>query len=190
MQTLILNGSPHRDGDTAYFIKLLTDHLKSEYKIINAFFDNISPCTDCRYCQKNGTCVINDEMTEIYKYTENCDNIVIASPVYFSELTGSLLNVCSRFQAFYCSRRFLGTEPVSKKKKGGIILAGGGDGSFETAEKTAKILLREMGTDVYFPAVCSHNTDKLPASEDKRAAEEILKLAEFFNKILKGPIYE
>lgn len=181
MKTLILNGSPRKNGDTVSLIKLLTEKLKGEYKILNTFYSNISPCTDCRSCQKNMGCVINDEMRSIYKYTEDCDNIVIASPIYFSELTGSLLNVGSRFQAFYCCRRFLNTEPVSKKKKGGIILVGGGDGSFDTAEKTARVLLRHMGAETVFPLVCSHNTDNIPAVQDKGAAEDILKLADFLN---------
>lgn len=181
MKTLILNGSPRENGDTVSLIKLLTENLKGEYKILNAFYSNISPCTDCRSCQKNKGCVINDEMAEIYKYTEDCNNIVIASPIYFSELTGSLLNVGSRFQAFYCCRRFLNTEPVSEKKKGGIILVGGGDGSFDTAEKTARVLLRHMGAETIFPLVCSHNTDNIPALQDKGAAEGILKLADFLN---------
>lgn len=182
MKTLILNGSPRDNGDTVSLIRLLTGKIKGDCKIVSAFSDNISPCIDCRYCRKNNGCVINDGMTEIYKYTEDCENIVIASPVYFSELTGPLLNVCSRFQAFYCSRRFLNAEPVSKKKKGGVILVGGGDGSFDTAEKTAKILLKEMGCEMFFPSVFSRNTDDIPASEDKTAAEEIFKLAAFLNK--------
>lgn len=183
MKTLILNGSPRKNGDTAALVKLLTKMLKGEYKIINTFYSNISPCTDCRRCQKNGVCGISDDMNEVYEYTKDCDNIVIASPIYFSELTGTLLNVCSRFQSFYCSRRFLNTEPVKTRKKGGIILVGGGDGNFDTAEKTAKTLLRQVGADSFFPLVCSHDTDNVPADKDQRAANGILKLADFFNKI-------
>lgn len=183
MKTLILNGSPHKTGDTSALINLLTENLNGEYKTVNAYYSNISPCTDCRCCWKNGRCAIEDGMTKIYEYVNHCDNIVIASPIYFSELTGPLFSLCSRFQVFYCSRRFLNAEPVSKKKKGGIILAGGGDGSFAPAEKTAKTILKHMGTETYFPAVCSHNTDNVPAAKDRKATGDILKLAEFFNKL-------
>lgn len=182
MKTLILNGSPHKAGDTSALIDLLTKNLNGEYKTVNAYYANISPCVDCRRCRKNGVCAIDDEMTEIYDYVKDCDNIAVASPIYFSELTGPLMSLCSRFQAFYCSVKFLNTEPVSKKKKGGIILAGGGDGSFVPAEKTAKTILKHMGVDTYFSTVCSHNTDKIPAARDKKAAEDIFRLADFFNK--------
>lgn len=180
-KTLIFNGSPRKNGDTAALIKLLTEKLTGEYKITDAFYGNISPCTDCRFCQKTGYCKINDDMSGIYDYVKVCDNIVIASPVYFSELTGSLLNVFSRFQCFYCRRRFLGGEPVEVRKKGGVILVGGGDGSFDTAEKTAKALLKHLGADTVFPLTASRNTDSVPAAEDKGAAESVLKLADFLN---------
>jgi len=45
-------------------------------------------------------------MQEIYKYIEECDNILIASPLYFSELTGKLLVVGSRLQTYFCARFF------------------------------------------------------------------------------------
>lgn len=180
MKTLILNGSPKKNGNTAALINLLTENLTGVYMITNAFESNISPCIDCGYCRKNGVCAVNDDMSGVYEYIKDCDNIVIASPIYFSELTGPLLSVCSRFQAFYCSRRYLNTEPIDTGKKGGIILVGGGDGSFDTAEKTAGILLRQMGADTFFPPIVSHNTDIIPASEDQSAADDILKLADFF----------
>lgn len=180
MKTLILNGSPRKNGNTAALIKLLTENLAGEYRIINAFESNISPCVDCGYCRKNGACALNDDMSGVYEYIKDCDNIVIASPVYFSELTGTLLSVCSRFQAFYCSRRYLNIEPIGTWKKGGVILVGGGDGSFGTAEKTARILLGQMGTNTFFPPVVSQNTDIIPASEDKSAVDDIIGLADFF----------
>ena len=37
MKTLILNGSPRANGDTASLIKELTKKLPGEYKIVNAY---------------------------------------------------------------------------------------------------------------------------------------------------------
>lgn len=77
-------------GDTESLIHRLTESLDGEYRIADAYRSNISPCLDCRYCWKNPGCAIIDEMMEIYRYIEDCDNIVIASPNYFSELTGKM----------------------------------------------------------------------------------------------------
>jgi len=88
MKTLILNGSSRINGDTANLIDKLVSVLHGEYKIIDAYRCNVAACMDCRYCWENRGCAIQDEMQDIYKYIEECDNIVIASPIYFSELTG------------------------------------------------------------------------------------------------------
>ena len=101
MKTLILNGSPRINGDTSSLIKKFTEKKIDEYKIVDAYRCNISACLDCRNCWKNNGCSINDEMQEIYKYIQECDNILIASPLYFSELTGKLLDVGSRLQTFF-----------------------------------------------------------------------------------------
>lgn len=106
MKTLILNGSPRINGDTVSLLSILTQKISGDYKVVNAYRTAISPCIDCRYCWKNSGCAINDEMQEIYDYIEECDNVLIASPIYFSELTGKLLDVGSRFQTYFCAKFF------------------------------------------------------------------------------------
>ena len=128
MKTLILNGSPRKNGDTASLISIITQNIEGNYRIVDAYRCNISPCLDCRYCRQNDGCIIKDAMQEIYEYIQECDNILIASPLYFSELTGKLLDVGSRLQTYFCSRYFRGEDPIKKPKKGAVILVGGGDG--------------------------------------------------------------
>lgn len=101
MKTLIFNGSPRKDGDTGSLINKVTNAIKGDYKIVNAYTCNISACIDCRFCWKNQGCVIQDEMQDVYAYIQECDNILIASPIYFSELTGKLLDVGSRLQTYF-----------------------------------------------------------------------------------------
>ena len=96
--TLILNGSPHPNGDTAHALKFLTTHLNGSVKQISAYIAKVAPCTDCRRCKIQAGCAIEDEMQQIYPLLESCDNLVLASPLHFSELTGPLLSLCSRLQ--------------------------------------------------------------------------------------------
>lgn len=181
MKTLVFNGSPHPDGDTAHLLRHCTEALTGEYRVIHAYTADISPCMDCRACQKQIGCVIADEMQEVYAYLRDCDHVLIASPVYFSQPTGKLLDVCSRLQMLFCARFFQGTQWVQKPKKGGVILVGGGNGCLDRAYDTAKILLHEMGCYEIHPLVSSHRTDRLLAANDLAAGESARKLAEFFN---------
>lgn len=181
MKTLILNGSPRANGDTVSLVEKLTDALKGDIHIVNTYNCNISPCMDCRYCWKNDGCAINDEMQEVYSYIESCDNIVIASPIYFSELTGQLLNTASRLQRYYCARFFRNETPITKSKKGAVILVGGGDGHIEKPYETACILLHQMNCYNIHDAVYSHNTNEIPAVRDEKVLCGINSIARFFN---------
>ena len=126
MKTLIFNGSPRKNGDTMEMIKKLTENLDGEIKIVNAYNSDISPCIDCRYCWKRNGCAIKDGMQEIYDYIQDCDNVVIASPIYFAELSGMLLALGSRLQTYVSAKYMRKETPIAKPKKGAVILAGGG----------------------------------------------------------------
>lgn len=183
MKTLIFSGTPRKNGDTMVLISEFLKNLKGEYKIVDAYSCNIKPCIDCRYCWKNDGCNIDDEMQEIYGYIQDCDNILIASPLYFSELTGPLLTITSRLQTYFCARHFRKIKPIQKAKRGGVIITGGGDGKIENAYKTACILLRHMNAKNIAPVVFSHNTNIVPAKNDIKAMEGSEDLALFFNNI-------
>ncbi len=181
MKTLIINGSPRPRGGTAGLIGLVKGRLMVESMVLDAYRADISPCIDCRYCWENLGCAIADGMQAVYGYIRDCQNILIASPIYFSELTGRLLDVGSRLQTYFCARAFRGEGPLPGPKKGAVILVGGGDGNMEKAYDTACTLLRHMGCGKIYPAVTSHNTNEHPAVMDALAVEGAGGIADFFN---------
>lgn len=67
-------------------------------------------------------------MQEIYDYILECNNILIASPIYFSEITGRVLDFGSRLQTYFSAMHFRNEKPIIKIKKGAVILVGAGDG--------------------------------------------------------------
>ena len=44
MKTLIFNGSPRKNGETAYMIHTLQENLGGEYKVVDAYRAQIRPC--------------------------------------------------------------------------------------------------------------------------------------------------
>ncbi|ERK31420.1 flavodoxin family protein [Clostridium intestinale] len=181
MKTLILNGSPRKNGDTMTWLKEFINKLDGEYKIVNAYKCNINPCIDCRYCWENEGCCQKDEMQEVYKYIQECDNILIASPIYFSELTGQLLAIMSRLQTYWCARFFRKVTPIAKKKRGGVLLVGGGDGSMEKASDTAVCILNKMNAKL-IGAAYSHNTESISPIYDNDAMRSMENILVQFNE--------
>ena len=184
MRTLILNGSPKRNGDVTALLDELIRHIEGEVRVISCF-DDIAPCSDCRYCWKHSGCAINDRMQEIYPYFESCDNIVVASPVWFSSLSGPTLDLASRFQTYFAGRFFRG-EKRKADKNGVLILAGAEKGTEEMPEKAALVIMKAMSVRRPITAsVYSMNTDKLPAAEDQEALRQVREAAQKLNELYR-----
>lgn len=180
MKTLIINGSPRENGDTAFFLSILKKHLEGTWKEISAYYDNIKPCIDCRFCWKNGYCSISDDMN--YIYSDEYDNVVIASPIYMSNLTGPLVCLASRFQAYYAANRFLKMKRELRLKKAALILVGGGDGRPDQAIKLAKWMFENMNANYHAEdTLLSLNTDRIPADKDSASIEKVMKIAGSLN---------
>ena len=111
MKTLIINGSARKNGDTHSMIQELTKQLEGEYFILQAHSCNIHACVDCRYCWEHPQCCVQDGWQELDAYLRECDNVVIASPIYFCEITGPVLSVLSRLQVYWAAKTFR-SEPV------------------------------------------------------------------------------
>lgn len=186
MKTLIINGSPRKNGNLIVLLRELATWLEGETEFIHTYYERISPCLDCRYCWHNPGCAIDDGMQAIYRLLDEVDNVILGSPLYFSELTGELLSFASRFQCFYVARR-IRKDPAFKlkRKHGAIVITGGGDGITEPAVKSANIILghinaKSVGT------VFSLNTNEIPAAEDGAALAQARELAVRLNELNKN----
>lgn len=67
-RTLILNGSPRVNGNTAALIDGLKKHLEGEVIELSAFRSSIAPCADCRSCWQ--TSVVRDEMPAVRQFAK------------------------------------------------------------------------------------------------------------------------
>ena len=181
MKTLILNGSPRKDGNTAVLIKELKTHLNGDVFELNPFYDAIAPCNDCRACWKKPGCIIRDSMDKIY--ADDYDVLVIASPLHMSSLPGPLVNLASRLQMYYASREKL-HAPIPRRKKDAvmILVGGGGGGGPDIAIRQIKTIFNLLWAKLNDEnIVMSMNTDHVPAKDDESAMEQVRKIAQSLN---------
>ncbi len=180
-KTLIINGSPRPAGNTAALINELRRHLTGEVVELSAFRSNIAPCIDCRGCWETAKCVVRDEMQIIYD--DDFDNVVIASPVYFGTLPGSVLSVMSRMQPWHVAKFFLDRPLVQRPKKSAAILTAGGKGNIERTQHHLGAFFRMLNAKGFREhTVCSDQTDTRPASEDAQALAGAAELARWLNE--------
>jgi multimeric flavodoxin WrbA len=103
LKTVILFGSPRKDGNTIELAKALSEALKARGGNVRMLYlndMNIRPCQGCYACLKDGSCRINDDMKDIRKYVLESDLIVYASPVYWFGPSGQLKLAMDRSIAF------------------------------------------------------------------------------------------
>ena len=180
-KTLIINGSPRVDGDTAALIAEMRKYLRGEIVELSVFRSNIAPCVDCRGCWETARCVVDDDMGVIYN--DDFDNAVLATPVYFMCLPGPVLSLLSRFQPQHAARFFLNRPITLKAKKAGLILTAGGKGNEGGAGHHIFVMFKMLGATGYEEHFAkSLMTDTIPAKEDKAALEDTRKLAEWLNE--------
>ncbi len=181
-EVLIFNGSPRPNGDTEQLISILKGQLKDcNISKVDTYRAKISPCVDCRYCWEKPECCIKDDMQEVYEKIQTADWIILASPVHYAEVSGSLLQVMSRLQPFWMAKQHRGEDMfITKKRQGAAILAAGGTGKATAANAMMKRLLHCMMASDEMVIHCK-DTDKLPVAENAEIMEQINILAEKIN---------
>jgi len=103
MNTVILFGSPRKEGNTIQIVNAFAQVLKEKGVSVRMLYlndMNIRPCQGCGVCLPKGVCRINDDMKDIRKYILESDIIVYATPVYWFNISGQLKLVIDRTFAF------------------------------------------------------------------------------------------
>lgn len=95
MKVVAFNGSPRKNGNTQKALELFAEELqkhKIKTEIVQVGDKPIRGCLACYTCRKNQNerCAIEDEVNDWIQIMKNSDGIVLASPVYFSGITGTL----------------------------------------------------------------------------------------------------
>lgn len=89
MNTVVINGSPRKKGNSASLAEYFTG--KSHGTVTTFHLNDLSfkGCQGCMSCQKNGNgCVLKDDMQDVLAGMKEADVIVFASPVYYHSITG------------------------------------------------------------------------------------------------------
>lgn len=107
MKIAVLNGSPHKKGNTTALVNAFKEGAESaghEVEVLQVGTMSIAACKACEYChgKGEGMCIQNDDMCKVYPCLNDADMIVFASPVHYFGITGQLQSTISRF---YCQMK-------------------------------------------------------------------------------------
>ena len=151
MKILMLNGSPRAEGNTALALsemKKIFEEEGAEVEYIQVGNMAVRGCLACASCFKTGKCAIDDAVNEVAKKLEECDGMVVGSPVYYAAASSTLTAFLDRL--FYSTR-------FDKRMKVGASVAvarrGGCSAAFDQLNKYFTISGMPIASSQYWNSV-------------------------------------
>lgn len=106
MNTIIINGSPRKDGNTAQMCRAFAEGVMSQeqdasVEIINLYDYDFKGCRSCFACKLKGAatygkCAVEDAISPILAKALDADILVLASPIYLMDVSGEYKSFLER----------------------------------------------------------------------------------------------
>lgn len=183
MKVLFINGSPRINGNTSVALAQMEKVFQKngiETEVFQIGAQEIKGCKACGYCIKNGKCVINDVVSgELAQKFEECDGLVVGSPVFYASANGSLIALLDRL--FY-STSFNKTMKVGAAVT--VARRGGCSATFDQLNKYFTISGMPVASGQYWNSV--HGRKVGEAVGDEEGLQGMRTLAENMSFLIKS----
>ena len=154
MLILGLQGSPRKKGNTQFLLETFMQNAAkrgARTRIIDVTRKDIIACKELVVCEKKGYCPLEDDvLREIYPLLRQAEIVVLASPIFFYNMTAQLKAVVDRCQTFWARKyRFKLSDPAKPLRKGFVLSVGATKGKnlFEGLLLCAKYFFDAIDAD-------------------------------------------
>lgn len=182
MKVLMINGSPHKEGNTYVALREMEKIFHEEgveTEILHIGNKDIRGCIACYSCVKNGKCVFHDIVNETAPKFAECDGLVVASPVYYASANATLIAFLDRL--FY-------STPIDKTMKVGasVVAArrGGLSSTFDELNKYFTISGMPVASGQYWNSI--HGREVGEAKQDAEGLQGMRTLARNMTFLMKS----
>lgn len=182
MKVLILNGSPHPNGNTAVavneLVKVFADE-DIETEVCHIGSKDIRGCIGCRKCAELGKCAIDDTVNELAVKFERADGLIVASPVYYASANATLIACLDRL---FFSSRFDKTMKVGAS----VVTArrGGCSATFDELNKYFTISGMPIASSQYWNSI--HGGSLGEAEKDAEGLQTMRTLARNMSFLIRS----
>ncbi len=151
MKIVAFMGSPRFGGNT----ELLLDALLKGASAAGAHVDKhrlyamkFSPCIECSGCDETGICILKDDFTPIYREIAQAQWVVMASPIFFYNISSRAQAVVERSQACWVKKYVL-KEDLGGPRHGLFLSVGATKGKllFEGVKRVMRYFFDAVGAD-------------------------------------------
>ena len=182
MKVLLIKGSPRANGNTAIALDEMVKIFKEEgieSEVVQIGQKDVRGCIACGSCYKTGKCVFDDVVNECAAKFEECDGLVIASPVYYASANGTLISFLDRlFYSTHFDKRMKVGASVTVARRGGC------SATFDELNKYFTICGMPIASSQYWNSV--HGAKKGEANEDPEGLQTMRTLARNMSFLMKS----
>ena len=154
MKVMVVLGSRNPAGQTARAAGALVEGLVSEGAEVEQTFlpqIRLELCRQCDdngwgICRSEGRCVIEDDFAGLVDKIRAADAVVLATPVYFGDLSESMRAFLDRLRRI--GRHEAGKAGITAKPAIGVCVAGGGGGGAPNCAVSLERVMSTIGFDV------------------------------------------
>ena len=154
MKVLLINGSPHKSGNTYLALKEAAQELERngiETEIVGVRTKPIRGCIACSTCKTkgDGRCVFDDDIcNEVSAKMATCDALIVGSPVYYGQPNGTVLSLVQRM--LYSNGAAFNGKPVAGVA---VCRRGGATAALQTLNMPFQLLNMPIVTSQYWNIV-------------------------------------
>lgn len=178
----MINGSPRAEGNTYVALREMEKIFKEEgieTEILNVGGKDIRGCIACGSCAKNGKCVFDDMVNEAAPKFEDCDGLVVGSPVYYASANATLIAFLDRL--FYST----GFDKTMKVGASVVVARRGGlSATFDELNKYFTISGMPVASSQYWNSI--HGRMPGEAMEDGEGLQTMRVLARNMAFLMKS----
>ena len=183
MKVVLINGSPHRKGNTFIALSEVAGALEKEgvqTEIIQLGIKAVQGCIACNKCAELGHCVFQDTLyNQVREALQEADGIVVGSPVYYAGPNGALCALLDR--VFYSCSELLAYKAGASVA---VCRRGGASATFDRLNKYFTILNMPVVSSQYWNSV--HGMRPGEATEDAEGLQTMRMLGRYMAWLLKG----
>lgn len=182
MKVLMVNGSPHAQGNTYIALQEMQKVFEKNgiaTKMVQVGVQAVRGCIACGSCGRNGKCVFDDAVNEAAPLFEECDGLVVGSPVYYASANATLVA--------FLDRLFYSTHFDKTMKVGACVTAarrGGLSATFDELNKYFTISGMPVASSQYWNSI--HGRAVGEAQQDAEGLQTMRVLAENMSFLMKS----
>ena len=182
MYVLMVNGSPHKEGNTFIALNEMDRIFRAEgveTEILHIGNQDIRGCIACRSCAKIGKCVFNDAVNEAAPKLARCQGLVVASPVYYASANATLIAFLDRlfFSTRFDKTMIVGAS-VAAARRGGLTA------TYDELNKYFGISGMPIASGQYWNGI--HGREPGEANEDAEGLQMMRTLARNMVFLMRG----